>query len=439
MTLLNQQALRESGCVLALDLKNARQAIYAPNSGYLSVAGCLNFGTGDFTVEFFAKVSENGDYIFDANPSSGRFNVAIYSTGINTLIANAANHIATVTNSVDGTTWNHYVFERASGVAKAFKDGVLIDNWAFTQSITDATLFIMSQYSQASYNTGYLREFRISNIARYAGTVNGTTYFNPLTLSFPDDSNTVLLLHGDTLTDDARSGRSAKTITNSGTIVVKNDMTPDSTRYSDVNISGSYVAHTPHDATINGDCALHVGKDGQGLMYFDGTGDYCTFAADTEITMGSGNFTIAMWANMGTVNAIHTLLHLFAATNSGIEIYTNASAKLCVKCSDTSTAGNMVNTTGSASVSASTWYHIALVRSGPSFTVYLNCVSDSTGSSAATIITPTACCLGARYNAGTPDQLQVGYIRGTTILKGKALDIVQLRNLMEESRPDYIV
>lgn len=213
--------------------------------------------------------------------------------------------------------------------------------------------------------------------------------------------------------------------------------TYDSTRYSDVKISGSLVAHTPHDATIVGDCVMHVGKDGQGLMYFDGTGDYCTFTADSESTMGSSNFTIALWVNMSTVNAIHTLLHLFAATNSGIEIYTNASAKLCAKVSDTSTAGNMISTTGSATLIALTWYHIALVRNGSAFTCYLNCVSDSTGTSSATIITPTTCCIGARYNAGTPDQLHVGYLREPRIFK-KALDAVTLRELMESTRPDFI-
>ena len=170
------------------------------------------------------------------------------------------------------------------------------------------------------------------------------------------------------------------------------------------------------------------------VLNFDGSTNRISLSDNASFTLGTNAFSLAMWVNLSSVNAIHTLFHLFAATNSGLELYTNASAKLCLKVSDTSTAGNMVDTIGAATLVTSTWYHVTVTRSGSTFTVYLNATSDSTGSSAASIIDPTAIAIGCRP-AGTPDQYHYGNIKDLMIYKGRALTQPEIKLLMARTHP----
>lgn len=170
------------------------------------------------------------------------------------------------------------------------------------------------------------------------------------------------------------------------------------------------------------------------VLNFDGSTNRITFSDSASFTLGTNAFSLVMWVNLSSVNTIHTLCHLFAATNSGLELYTSASAKLCLKVSDTSTAGNMVDATGSSTLEASTWYHIAVTRSGSTFTVYINAISDSTGSSAASIIDPTAIAIGCRPT-GTPDQYHYGTIKDVMLINGKALSVQEIKLLMNRTHP----
>ncbi len=170
------------------------------------------------------------------------------------------------------------------------------------------------------------------------------------------------------------------------------------------------------------------------VLNFDGSTNHITFSDNANFMLGTNAFSLTMWVKLDTVNAIHTLFHLFAATNSGLELYTNANAKLCLKVSDTSTAGNMVDVTGSTTLVASTWYHITVTRSGSTFTVYLNATSDSTGSSAASIIDPTTIAIGYRPT-GTPDQYHYGNIKDVMLFNGKALTQPEIKLLMNRTHP----
>ena len=170
------------------------------------------------------------------------------------------------------------------------------------------------------------------------------------------------------------------------------------------------------------------------VLNFDGSTNHITFSDNANFTLGTNAFSLVMWINLSSVDVIHTLFHLFAATNSGLELYTNASAELCLKVSDTSTAGNMVDATGSITLVASTWYHIAVTRSGLTFTVYLNATSDSTGSSAASIIDPTTIAIGCRPTE-TPDQYHYGSIKDVMLFNGKALSVPEIKMLMNRTHP----
>lgn len=186
--------------------------------------------------------------------------------------------------------------------------------------------------------------------------------------------------------------------------------------------------------TNNGTFTKSSLGNNKSVLNFDGSTNYISLTDNASFTLGTNAFSLTMWVKLDTVNAIHTLFHLFAATNSGLELYTNASAKLCLKVSDTSTAGNMVDVTGSTTLVASTWYHIAVTRSGSTFTVYLNATSDSTGSSAASIIDPTTIAIGCRPT-GPPDQYHYGSLKDAMLINGKTLSIPEIKLLMNRTHP----
>lgn len=204
--------------------------------------------------------------------------------------------------------------------------------------------------------------------------------------------------------------------------------TYDSTRYSDVKISGSFVAHSPHDATINGDCVMHVGKDGQGLMYFDGTGDTVYTGTTNEFTM-PGDFTVALWVLPTGIAGDHYFVSVGSAYNTGVCFVvsgtTNVMSAYCV--------GN--GFTGAILGSSTGWRHIAMTRTSGSAKLYLDCVLMETVSNSSTVDNAGYGCIIGGNSTGI--NYYTGYLRGPWIFK-KALDITQLRELMELTRPDYI-
>jgi hypothetical protein len=253
---------------------------------------------------------------------------------------------------------------------------------------------------------GVIDEFRVSiGTPRYRGA------FTPQNSPFVTDQHTTLLLHfdgtGSTFTDSAAY-----------------------TTYDEFPIIPSGVT-----VTNNGTFTKTSLGNNKSVLNFDGSTNRISLSDNTSFTLGTNAFSLVMWINLSSVNAIHTLFHLFAATNSGVELYTNASAKLCLKVSDTSTAGNMVDATGSATLVASTWYHITVTRSGSTFTIYINATSDSTGSSAASIIDPTAIAIGCRPT-GTPDQYHYGNIKDVMLINGKALSLPEIKLLMNRTHPE---
>lgn len=377
-----------------------------------------NVTTGSkYSISLFLKIMANSipqfiiSNIIGGAEIGSRLNITS-TNQINYLIGNGTTTILSIIASYPQDNNWHYVtvtydYSLASDNCKMFLDGSLIGtaNNPSSPSSSNALypISIGARPSSLGYPAnGYISDIIIKNGACIDGTIVPTQPFVP-------DVNTKLLLHMD----------------GQGNAFYDSSDPPGDNGFP---ILPAGVTVTP-----SGTFTSIKGKDGQNYYYFNSATPNRITLSDLESwTLGSNNFTISLWAKMNTVNAIHTLFHLFAATNSGVELYTNASAKLCLKVSDTSTAGNMINTTGSVTLEASTWYHIAVVRNGSAFTVYLNCVSDSTGTSSATIINPTSIAIGCRPT-GTPDQYQLGCIKDLQLFAGKALTQDQIAAIMQET------
>jgi len=104
------------------------------------------------------------------------------------------------------------------------------------------------------------------------------------------------------------------------------------------------------------------------------------------LTFGTGDFTIEFWFY---TNRIGVTQHLYDGRGTGA----GSNAAVLIQISDSNnirffTTSNY-RITGSSTLKANTWYHIALTRTGSTHTLYVNGASDGTYSASNTYTGPT--------------------------------------------------
>jgi hypothetical protein len=161
-------------------------------------------------------------------------------------------------------------------------------------------------------------------------------------------------------------------------------------------------------------------KFGGASGYFDGDGDGVTVPDGAEFAFGSGNFTIEAWVwpiNASTaVGGIYGQRQGGSGDGYGIVLYVlNGSTHLVV--SESGTDWN-INFSGEVPVVSGEWSHIALVRNGNNWTVYVNGVVSQTINSS--IAVHDANGSPSAGNAGFAGQYFYGYIDDLRVTKGVA-------------------
>ena len=151
-----------------------------------------NFGSGDFTIEFWANPisqgghgSSNNDCLIDFRDgvatavARGTLYIYLNGTGVYWYV-NGTNRITG--GAISNTTWTHIAICRSGTSTKLFLNG--------TQSgstYTDTNVYLVSPISIGEFNDGtgggnfygYIDDFRITKYARY------TANFTPPTAAFP--------------------------------------------------------------------------------------------------------------------------------------------------------------------------------------------------------------------------------------------------------------
>jgi len=117
-------------------------------------------------------------------------------------------------------------------------------------------------------------------------------------------------------------------------------------------------------------------KFGGTSLYFDGTGDYLTIPAQQNYNFGTGSFTIEFWINYTSVTTYAGLFDSRAAggttANWAIGLYTVSATNRI----DFIYGTTRLTTT--SAITANTWTHVAIVRSGGVIKVYINGTADAT-------------------------------------------------------------
>lgn len=174
-----------------------------------------------------------------------------------------------------------------------------------------------------------------------------------------------------------------------------------------LHLDGSDASTTITDAipantwTCSGNAQLDTAqfKFGTASALFDGTGDYITGPS------GLHPLTLAAWtieAQMRASSFAALRCVWGGATSASCHIYTTTASKLAVYLSSNGSTYDIANgTAGATTLSADTWYHIALVFSGTTYKLYLNGTEEtSTTSSTKVYSTSQVLRIGAD-NAGT--------------------------------------
>jgi len=114
--------------------------------------------------------------------------------------------------------------------------------------------------------------------------------------------------------------------------------------------------------TANGDAQISTAqkKFGTGSMLLDGTGDYASLASANDFGMGTGDFSVNFWVRLDAIGAGAQNLFDMRAGDAGdtaLRVYTS-SGNIYYD------VGGTAQITGNSALSATTWHHIAIDRSG---------------------------------------------------------------------------
>lgn len=356
---------------------------------------------GDFTIDFwyfpaaaktngfaYGKWNNNSDgwaIFLTPNWSSGNLGyVSFYYGNYGT------NESATSLRSSPITlnAWHYIRIVRSSGVFYMSVNGKVGTrsnyganglSWSDTRTFNANTVIGIT--GNTSYNLGlaFMSDFRV-----IVGTALTTGDFTPPTAPVSAVTNTKIL-----------------TCTN------KNSVFDGIADQRSIALNGN--------ATVTGSQSNFVNESS---VYFDGSGDYVSVTDGRWKTFGSDDFTIEGWFRADALGGTRYILGDGASNGQT----STSSISICTYGSNLTVygwIGSLLEITGSTTLSAETWYHFALTRSGSNWTLWLNGSSDATYTSSASVNdSSTAFAIG---RTGEYDGLYfAGYIQDVRVTKGLA-------------------
>ena len=379
---------------------NTTQGSFSPftgagGSGYFDGAGdyltaggqtSYQFGTGDFTIEFwiyFTSVSGQSN-IMDFRSSAGTPAIApvIYRlSGVIRFFTNGSDRIVGTTSVTTGQ-WYHIAVARSGTSTKLFLNGNQ-EGSTYTDSnsygIGTNAPSIGSSFT-TNYTTGYISSLRLLK-----GTAQYTSNFTPPTTPLTAITNTQLLLN----------------FTN-GSIV-------DATGKNDLETVG------------NAQVSTTVKKYGTGSLLFDGVSDSLFMRYTTDFFLQT-SYTIEAWIYPTTTSGYRPIFTIepTSGSNFGALILAQNGTAINGECRPTTGGTNVVITGGT--LTANQWFHVALSVSSGSAKLYLDGSQVGTTSTFTNFsFTPVGVAVGANANQfNFTTQVFLGNIADLRVTKGIA-------------------
>lgn len=321
-------------------------SVYLDGSGdYLTFPASTDyaFGTGDFTVEcWIYPTSTSASRITTRLPSTGQsgswgFNFSSSTFAFSEVVIGEPGVSATGLPPMLNT-WTHLAASRQGTTLRLFANGVLVGSGTISTNYnySGSPLGIGATNPVGggeTYFPGY-----ISNLRIVKGTAVYTGAFTPPSSPVTAVANTVLLLNS----------------SNAGIY--------DATAINDIETAGSAQANTT------------IFKYGSSSVKFNGTSDYLTIPGSNLISP-SGNFTVEFWcypASATSAGQETVTLQSNTSSYASVRILwkTNGIMHLLLSTDGSTWAVNTSGASGGAPYNQ--WTHVALVRNGSSFVLYLN-------------------------------------------------------------------
>jgi hypothetical protein len=352
---------------------------------YLTTSGAnLAAGTGDFTWECWVYVAGASGYQTFIDSRNGTTNAGLYF-GLNTgtltpIIFNQTTLIFTSSINIVANAWNHVALVRNSGTIVVYINGASGGSLANSYTLSSTTCGIGSYFTSGNPLSGYLSNIRVVN-----GTAVYTTSFTPPTTPLTAVSGTSLLCLQNNRFIDNSSNNFTITSVASPTITSFNPLPP---------------------------TASYSGATYGGTMYLDGTGDYLSIPDNDAWFYGTGDFTIETWIYPLSDGRFYSQFAnglsqiWFRRYLGALNFQVNSSSVL-------------IALTTSATLQLNVWTHVAVVRNGNVFTIYMNGVSSATSTVSITLPNLAANLLISSYD-GTNENI-TGYLSNYRIVKGTAV------------------
>ena len=333
----------------------------------------FTMGTGDFTVEMWVYVTSlaAARTLYDTmnagdSTGTGRFAIQLTTGGV-IQIFTLAGTILTSGGTVTVGSWNHIAYSRNSSSGRLYLNGAQVnttytDNNNYVVGNSNRPVIGVNAFNNSNNPMlGYISDLRVVK-----GTAVYTANFTPPTAPLTAIAGTSLLTcQSNTFIDNS---------TNNFAITAAGNTIPSQFAPFDV----TYSTGQSYTSSVFG-----------GSSYFDGTGDSLE-TQNLVVLTPSSIFTAECWVyNLGFSGSQYGrgIFSLVDATNTD---------RILVRLSASSNVVNLygavagTGTFGASGVNSSpltatpmTWTHVALVKQGSSFVLYLNGVAAITTTSAA--------------------------------------------------------
>lgn len=148
-----------------------------------------------------------------------------------------------------------------------------------------------------------------------------------------------------------------------------------------------------------------VSTSGSGSIYFNGS-SYFRYAGQTPFAFGSGDWTIEFWINLTSSAASYSVIDFRAGEGAYPTLYmSSGKIKYYVSSAD--------RITSTTTITANTWFHIAVCRTGTSTKMYINGVQEGS-----TYTDGTTYLVGASAPVIGGTDPMTGYMSNVRMVKG---------------------
>jgi len=390
----------------------------------------FDFGTGDFSVELWAKADTLAGYNTYAELGSYGPSILIRQDSTTTLSAYIMGTAISQTYTPPLNTWYHVAVIRKSGVVRFYINGAQVGtDTAYSGSIAvvGVNRFGSSVHTTGQYFDGNLDDIRISNVARSpeellatAAVSPSSTYTSPVI-----DLTSAASLDSLAWTENGVSTGDGETLASATNLVAQWNLNNTSGTTA-TNNAGSCGATcngtlTGFASTGSQDAAAGTGwtsanaRWGNGALMFDGSDDRVS-AGNPAALQITGSLTLEAWVKAPSRAASYHGVIGKMGTGSGqygyaLRVYDNK-----VNFGISTTGSDWYSTVGTTNVADGQWHHVVGVfTSSSKFEIFVDGKLDYLASSAPANIynTPGAAIIGATYS--TPSELFPGSIDSARI------------------------